>query len=222
VTGPTLDAPRRQRYHRVIEPRRDPRPPAIDRKDVPVISRRLAILAGGMALLAGCQNPARIVPEDGTIDLLTLLRDKPEYRRFVAALQVSGLASRIGRANGPVTLFVPLNEGFNGLPAGTLAVLDNPPATPSAAQQALIAPLVQANAAWGLLRLQDIAPRGGRITTWDRARLQVTQVGPRTANLVREGQPVRAGQAPATITRADILAADGVLHITSAPLLPAA
>jgi len=181
-----------------------------------VISRRHAIAAGGLTMmLAACSTPARVVPEDGTIDLLSLLRGKPEHQRFMALLDASGLATRIGRANGPVTLFVPTNENMARLPAATLALLDRPAASLDAAQRAQIAALVQANAAFGLLRLQDIQPRNGRVVTWDRANLMVTATGQRTANVVR------TGSAPVTITRADVLAADGVFHITSGLIIPA-
>lgn len=187
-----------------------------------MITRRFAISLGGAALLLGCQAPnaPRSVAEDGTFPLLSLLRDRPEYSRFLAALEASGLGSRLGGASGAVTLFVPVNDAFTGLPPDLLAILDRPGAQIDAAQRARVTALVQANAAWGLLRLQDIQPRNGRVVTWDRARLQVTQLGPRNANLVREGQPVVAGRAPVAITRADVLAADGVLHITNGLVLP--
>ncbi|HZF77285.1 MAG TPA: fasciclin domain-containing protein [Acetobacteraceae bacterium] len=180
-----------------------------------MIQRRLALAAGGLMLLSACTTPTapRVVPEDGTIDLLTLLRSKPEHSRFVNALVGSGLASRLGRQNGAVTLFAPTNEAFNGLPAPVLALLDNPPAQPSAEQQQVLAALVGANAAWGLLRTPDIAARRGNVVTWDRGRLQVTETGPRQARVVREG-----AQAPIQVTRADVLASDGVIHVTGAPI----
>ncbi|NKC34493.1 fasciclin domain-containing protein [Falsiroseomonas selenitidurans] len=193
-------------------------------KDSPVISRRHALSAGGLALLlAACQPglvPPRLLPEDGTIDLLTLLRGKPEHSRFANALAVSGATSRLGLRSGAVTLFVPTNEGMNGLPAPVLALLDNPPASPTAAQRALVEPLVYANAAWALLRFQDIQARRNQVVTWDRARLQITPTGGRTATMVREGVTPVAGRPPVTITRGDVLAADGVFHVTSAPILP--
>jgi len=187
-----------------------------------VISRRLALIAAGTTLLAACEaaRAPRILPEDGTIRLLDLLADKPEYSRFLKAIEISGLGQRLGGASGAVTLFVPTNEGFDALPAELRAVLDGR-AEPDAAQRTQIIALVQANAAWGQLRLEDIRPRNGRVVTWDRARLQVTQLGPRNANLVREGQPVRPAGAPASILRADVLAADGVFHVTNTPVLPA-
>jgi hypothetical protein len=182
------------------------------------MSRRAALGAGGLLLLAGCQAP-RVVPEDGTIDLLTLLREKPEHSRFVNAIVVSGQSGRIGRQNGAVTLFVPTNESLNGLPAALRAVLDSPPANPTAEQRAAAAALVNANAAFGLLRLGDIQPRRGQVVTWDRGRIQVTQTGPRTATIVRDGA---SGRPAVTVTRADILASDGVYHVTSAPILAGA
>jgi len=184
-----------------------------------VISRRHAIAAGGLTmLLAACATPARVLPEDGTIDLLSLLRGKPEHARFIALLDASGQASRIGRANGPVTLFVPTNENMARLPAATLALIDRPAASLDATQRASLVALVQANAAFGLLRLLDIQPRNGRVVTWDRARVTVTATGPRSAAVARDGAP--AGTAPVTITRADVLASDGVFHITSGLILP--
>lgn len=192
-------------------------------KDLPVIARRHALGAGGLALLlAACQTPVvqRALPEDGTIDLLTLLRGKPEHRRFAAALALANAGPRLGLRSGAVTLFAPVNEGFDGLPAPVLALLDNPPATPTEAQRALVQPIVFANAAFGLLRFQDIAARRNTVVTWDRARLRVQPTGSRTATLAREGVTLAAGRAPVAITRGDVLAADGVFHVTNAPVLP--
>jgi len=182
------------------------------------VSRRLALGAGGLALLAACQAaPPRALPEDGSVDLLSLLRDKPEHRRFLNAITVSGQNVRIGRQVGAVTLFAPTNEALNGLPPDLLALLDNPPANPTPEQRARAAALVNANAAFGLLRLADIQPRRGQVVTWDRGRLQVSQTGPRTATLAREGV---SGRPPVAVTRGDVLASDGILHVTSAPVLP--
>lgn len=184
------------------------------------LSRRHALGAGGLLLLAACQSPPRALPEDGTIDLLSLLRDKPEHRRFLNAITLSGQAGRIGRQNGAVTLFVPTNEALNTLPADLLALLDSPPSNPTPAQRERAAQLVNANAAFGLLRLADIQPRRGQVVTWDRARVQVNQTGTRTATVVRDGVPPAPGRPTIAITRADVLASDGVYHVTSSPILP--
>ncbi len=183
-----------------------------------MISRRHALGAGGLTLLlAACSTPqpVRRVPEDGTIDLLTLLRSKPEHSRYVAALTISGGASRLGRQNGASTLFAPTNDSLNSLPAPVLALLDNPPAQPTEAQRQLITPLVFANAAFGMLRLVDIAARRNTIVTWDRARLVVTPSGDRAARLAREGATPVAAAAPVAIVRGDVLASDGVIHVTN-------
>jgi hypothetical protein len=186
------------------------------------ITRRFALGAAGLGLLAACQAaPSRRVAEDGTFDLLTMLRDKPEHRRFLTAITLSGQASRIGPQNGAVTLFVPTNEALNALPADMLALLDSPPSNPTPEQRQRAAALVNANAAFGLLRLSDIQPRHGRVQTWDRARIQVTQTGPRTATIVRSGVPPQPGRPVIAITRGDVLGSDGVFHVTSSPILPA-
>lgn len=188
------------------------------------IPRRLALGVGALLMLAGCQapRPSRSAAEDGSVDLMTLLRDKPEHRRFVNAITVSGQASRIGRQNGAVTLFAPTNEAFNSLPADLLALLDTPPANPNADQRARATTLVNANAAFGLLRLADIQARRGQVVTWDRGRLQVNPTGARTATIVREGAPPVPGRPTIAISRADVLANDGVFHVTTSPILPGA
>jgi uncharacterized surface protein with fasciclin (FAS1) repeats len=181
------------------------------------IPRRTALGIGALLLLAGCQAPR---PEDGSIDLMTLLRDKPEHRRFVNALAISGQASRIGRQNGAVTLFVPTNEAMNTLPLDLQAVIDSSTPNPSEGQRQRITAIVNANAAFGLLRLSDIQARQGRVVTWDRGRVQVNQTGARTATVVRDGAPPQPGRPTIAITRADVLASDGVFHVTSSPILP--
>jgi hypothetical protein len=197
------------------------------RKDLHVtllrpLSRRLVLGGAGLALLAACQGQQpRVIAEDGTFDLLTMLRDKPEHRRFLNAIMLSGQAGRIGAQNGAVTLFVPTNEALNSLPADMLALLDNPPSNPTPEQRQRAATLVNANAAFGLLRLSDIQPRHGRVQTWDRGRLQVTQTGQRTATIVRAGVPPQPGRPAIAITRGDVLGSDGVFHVTSSPILPA-
>ncbi len=182
--------------------------------------RRFALAAGGLALLAACET--RRITEDGSFPLTALLGDKPEYRRFLNALNLSGQAGRLGANNGAVTLFVPTNQALDTLPADFRALLDSPPGTPSAEQRARAAALVNANAAFGLLRLVDIQSRRGQIVTWDRGRLQINPTGPRTATVVREGAPPTPGRPTIAITRADILASDGVMHLTSSPILPPA
>jgi hypothetical protein len=179
------------------------------------ISRRLALGAGGLSLLAAC-GPQRALTEDGTEDLLTLLRGRPEHSRFLGAMQVAGLTGRVGRPNGAVTLFVPTNEGFAGLGAEIIRLFDSPPSAPTADQRALAARFVNANAAFGLLRLDDLEARRGEIVTWDRGQVRITRTGPRTGTMQRQG-----GGGAVTITRGDILASDGVYHVTNSPVVPA-
>lgn len=184
-------------------------------------SRRHALGVGGLLLLAACQTAPRVLPEDGSVDLLTLLRDKPEHRRFVNALTLSGQTGRIGRQSGAVTLFAPTNEALSTLPPDLLALLDNPPANPTEAQRARAAALVNANAAFGLLRLADIEARRGQVVTWDRGRIQVNPTGQRTATVVREGVAPGPTRPVIAVSRADVLASDGVFHVTTSPILPA-
>jgi uncharacterized surface protein with fasciclin (FAS1) repeats len=182
------------------------------------------MLAGGMLplLLAGCASvvaPGRPLPEDGTIDLMTLLSARPDAKLFTAALKRSGLAERIAIANGPATVFVPTDAAIEALPPARRAVL-----TDSSAEQAAVRTAVGSLVASGQLRLESIAVRQGLINTWTPGQqLRITPGPAATAKVQRavlaNGRTSTTGPQVGFV-RADILASNGVIHMLDGALLP--
>ncbi|MBO1074346.1 fasciclin domain-containing protein [Roseomonas marmotae] len=189
-----------------------------------MISRRTIMLAGGMLplLLAACQNlqsPGRPLPEDGTIDLMTLLSARPDTKIFTAALKRSGLDSRITPANGPATVFAPTDAAIQALPADRRSVL-----TDSSTDQAVLRAAVGGLVASGQLRLESIVMRNGLINTWTAGQqLRVTGAPAPTAKVQRavlvNGRSSNVGPQVGFV-RTDILASNGVIQVLDGALLP--
>ena len=183
------------------------------------------MLAGGMLplLLAGCEAikaPSnRPLPEDGTIDLMTLLNGLPNAKLFTAAFKRSGLSERVGVANGPVTLFVPTDEVLEALPPARRAIL-----TDTATDREPLRAAVGGLSASGQLRLESIAVRQGHVNTWTTGQqLRVTGAPSPTAKVQRavlaNGRTTVSGPQVGFV-RADILASNGVIHLLDGALLP--
>jgi uncharacterized surface protein with fasciclin (FAS1) repeats len=183
------------------------------------------MLAGGALplLLAACGTIAPRssgpLPEDGTIDILSLLAARPDAKIFNDALKRSGLAERITLANGPATLFVPNDTTIEALPPANRAILTDPKA-----DQAKLREAVGSLIASGQLRLESIAVRSGQINTWAPGhQLRVTGAPAPTAKIQRavlaNGRTAVTGPV-AGFARADILGSNGVIHILDTALLP--
>jgi hypothetical protein len=154
-------------------------------------------------LLAGCQAE---VPLDGSRPLLDVMEAVPEVSRMRAAIRRAGLDEMLS-GPGPFTVFAPSNTVWASLPA---PVRDgNADAIRSfIAHNRMLTPGLAMRREQGIRMITGTELRlvGG---TPDLPRLQVA----------REGQPQGAS---ASVTRANILASNGVLHVIDGVLLPSA
>ncbi len=167
-----------------------------------MISRRSILLgAGGAALmLAGCQTD---VPLDGSRPLLDVLDSIPDISRMRAAIRRAGLDEMLAGA-GPFTVFAPSNTAWAQAPE---AVRNGEPAA------------IRALIAHGRMRTPELARRGQQNIQM-LSGLQLRLVGG-TADLPRI-QALRGGApqgASASITRGNLMASNGVVHIIDAILL---
>ena len=164
-------------------------------------SRRMILFgAGGAALsLAACQPQ---VAFDGTFPILDVMGAVPEISSFRAAIRRANLEEFLS-GSGPFTVFAPSNNIWSGLPQ---PVRD---ANPDA---------IRSFIAHGRMRTPDIAARreqGVRMVTGT----VIRQVGgtPDAPRL----QVVQGNQqgSSASISRSNLLASNGVLHVIDGTLM---
>lgn len=135
-----------------------------------------------------------------------------DHTTLVAAVQAAGLVDTLSGA-GPFTVFAPTNAAFERLPAGTVATLLRPE-NKTMLQTVLTYHVVPGRVtASDLMRM--ISNGGGQ------ARLTTVQGGTLTARM--SGGSVVLTDAKggtATVTQADVMQSNGVIHVTNAVSLP--
>ena len=134
------------------------------------------------------------------------------HTTLVAAVKAAGLVDTLS-SPGPFTVFAPTNAAFDRLPAGTVATLLEP------ANKGTLTQVLTYHVVPGRVTAQDladmIASGGGS------ARLTTVQGGSLTARL--SGGTivlVDAKGGTATVTQADVMQSNGVIHVTNAVSMP--
>jgi uncharacterized surface protein with fasciclin (FAS1) repeats len=131
-----------------------------------------------------------------------------DHTTLVAAVQAAGLADTLS-GPGPFTVFAPTNAAFARLPAGTVQTLLRPE-NRTMLQSALTYHVVPGrHTAADLMRM--IRSGGGS------ARLTTVQGGTLTARMAGNGIVLvdeKGGMA--TVTQADVMQSNGVIHVTNA------
>ncbi|MCH8683898.1 fasciclin domain-containing protein [Pedomonas mirosovicensis] len=145
---------------------------------------------------AGAVSAASAAAEQANV--LDIINGSANYSVFANLLQKSGLAGVLA-GRGPFTVFVPSNEAFANLPAGTVDWLLQPQ------NKARLAELVTAHILPGLIS----SNQWGAST-----HLGITLGGNPLAYV--GGQQERVNNAP--VMAKDIRAANGVVHVVGAPL----
>ncbi|NWG92851.1 MAG: fasciclin domain-containing protein [Parvularculaceae bacterium] len=123
-----------------------------------------------------------------------------QFTTLVAAVQAAGLESAL-RAPGPITVFAPTDAAFAALPAGTVDDLLKPE------NKDKLAAILTYHVANGKTKSKDLVGKRLEVTTLNGAKLSVDGT-----NGVKVG--------PATVTKADNWASNGVIHVIDTVLLP--
>jgi uncharacterized surface protein with fasciclin (FAS1) repeats len=163
------------------------------------MNRRFAlkstILAAGVALAAACAPMMESEP-----DIVDIAASNDNFSTLVAAVTAAGLVETL-KGDGPFTVFAPTNDAFAALPAGTVESLLLPEN-----KDQLVAILTY-----------HVVP--GAVTSDQLAgqRLSVATVNGETVHVDgTDGVTVDN----ATVTTADIMASNGVIHVIDTVLLP--
>jgi uncharacterized surface protein with fasciclin (FAS1) repeats len=171
-----------------------------------------AILLGGSATLA--QEPVTVGGAPMYPDK-TIAENAPSASNLttlVAAVQAAGLVETLG-GDGPFTVFAPDNDAFAKLPAGTVEDLVKPE-NKETLTRILTAHVVSANAT-SEAAMQMIADDGGEhhVTTVSGDALTLRMDGDKLVILDESGNT-------ATVTQADVMQKNGVVHVIDSVLMP--
>jgi len=161
--------------------------------------------AGASVMVGG----AAMYPNRNIIQNAVNSRD---HTTLVAAVQAAGLADTLSGA-GPFTVFAPTNAAFERLPAGTVQTLLRPE------NRTMLQTVLTYHVVPGRLTAADLMQRiraGNGM-----ARLTTVQGGTLTARMMgRNIVLTDARGGTATVSQADVMQSNGVIHVTNAVSLP--
>jgi len=157
-------------------------------------TRRTAIAAALVVLVSGCATVSTPVTVADTIAA------NPALSTLSGLIQSAGLTDTLKGA-GPFTVFAPTNEAFKAVPAKTLEALGKDPV---ALKSVLTYHVVPAKA-------MAANVKNGKVKTVNGADIE----------LGKAGDFVTVGEG-AIVTKADMVASNGVVHVIDAVLLPPA
>ena len=181
-----------------------------------VLSLSVCVAAGAMAPSRSAQRTvmvggAAMYPSRNIVQNAVNSRD---HTTLVAAVQAAGLAETLS-SPGPFTVFAPTNAAFERLPAGTVETLLRPE------NREMLRSVLTYHVVAGRVTAASLTRmiRAGRGT----ARLTTVQGGRLTARMMRGSVVLTDGRGGmATVTQADVMQSNGVIHVTNAVSLPAA
>lgn len=159
--------------------------------------RKLGMIAAAAAVVAPA-IPAVVQAQDK--DLAEVAMGDGSYKTFVKALTEAGLTETL-KGPGPFTVLIPSEEAFAKLPAGKLDALWK---DKSALKDVLLYHLIA-----GRLTVADLSKMNGK------ARKTVEGSD---AKVMLMGEQVMIGTAH--ITKSDIPAKNGIVHVIDAVLIP--
>lgn len=168
-------------------------------------------LAFGMTagLAVGPAAAATVAAKD---DLVAAAVGSQDHKTLVAALQAAGLVEPLG-GDGPFTVFAPTDTAFAKLPAGTVEALLKPENIDQL--RAVLTYHVVPGKVTAAELVEAIREGGGQTT------LRTLQGGTLTARLSGSNVVIADARGGlATVTHADVVKSNGVIHVTDAVSLP--
>jgi len=136
-------------------------------------------------------------------DIVETAKSSDDFKTLVTALQSAELVSAL-QGEGPFTVFAPTNEAFDALPEGTLDNLLKPE------NKAELQSILKFHVVEGKVKASDV-------TKMEKA---TTLEGSSVGIAVEEGTVTLSGKNNARVTKTDIMASNGVIHVIDQVLMP--
>ncbi|MBI1416924.1 MAG: fasciclin domain-containing protein [Limimaricola sp.] len=133
-------------------------------------------------------------------DIVDIAAGNPDFSTLVTAVKAAGLVDTL-KGPGPFTVFAPTNEAFAALPPGTVENLLKPE------NKDQLVKVLTYHVAAGTYPAAALAGKTGTIKTVEGQNMHVNGT---------DGVKVNN----ATVTTADIMASNGVIHVIDKVLLP--
>ena len=163
------------------------------------MNRRFAIkstfLAAGVAVAAACAPMM-----DSEPDIVDIAASNGNFNTLVAAVTAAGLVDTL-KGEGPFTVFAPTDAAFAALPAGTVETL----LMPENIDQ--LTAILTYHVVPGAVTSDQLAGQHLDVATVNGAEVRVNGTNGVKVN-------------DATVTTADIIASNGVIHVIDSVLLP--
>jgi uncharacterized surface protein with fasciclin (FAS1) repeats len=174
-------------------------------------SAAILALTSGMAL---AENPmVGGAPMFDTKNIVENAVNSADHTTLVAAVQAAGLVETL-QGEGPFTVFAPVNAAFDALPAGTVETLLKPE-NKDQLVKILTCHVVGAKAMSDAIG-KMIADDGGMHTVKTVGGCEFTAMMEDGMVKIKDGQG-----GVATVTIADVVQSNGVIHVIDKVLLPA-
>lgn len=186
-----------------------------------LFSLALAVLIGGAATTSASAQAAmtaRTVQVGGMAmypnkNIVENAVNSKDHTTLVAAVKAAGLVETL-QGKGPFTVFAPVNNAFEDLPAGTVETLLKPE-NKATLQKVLTYHVVAGNMTAEKIMAAIKAGKGtATLKTVSGGTLKATMNGPKNVVLTDESGNV------SSITTYDVLQSNGVIHVIDKVMLP--
>jgi uncharacterized surface protein with fasciclin (FAS1) repeats len=136
----------------------------------------------------------------------------PEHTTLVSAVKAAGLVDTLSSA-GPFTVFAPVNAAFAKLPAGTVETLLKPE------NKATLTKILTYHVVAGKVTAAELI---GMIKAGGGSATLTTVSGGKLTAAIMDGKVMLTDEkgGMATVTQADVMQKNGVIHVTDAVSLP--
>lgn len=163
----------------------------------------IVALAALVAVPAQAQEKGEQAEMKETADIVQTAQNTEGFETLVAALKAADLANAL-KAEGPFTVFAPTDEAFAALPEGTLDNLLKPE------NKSDLQTILKYHVVEGKVKATDVTKMKEAET------LEGSKIGIKT----EDGMVTLTGKNNATVTKTDIMASNGVIHVVDAVLMP--
>jgi uncharacterized surface protein with fasciclin (FAS1) repeats len=172
----------------------------------------LALVMSASTLTAIAQVTVGGAPMYATKDIIDNAVNSKDHTTLVAAVKAAGLVDTLKGA-GPFTVFAPTNAAFDALPPGTVDTLLKPESKPALTK--VLTYHVVAGKMDAAAISKAITAGGGKATlkTVSGGTLTASSAGGKVMVMDESG-------GTATVTIADVMQSNGVIHVVDKVLLP--